>query len=507
MKPFATHRLTIACLAIAASACGADRATAPDALFSAAVRSGVPVPLVLSVTSSTTIELRWTDNSPNETGFEVHRSHTGASGTFGLHHTTLANVRFFTEGGLTPHTEYCYKVRSVRDRGSKPTYSDFTPVMCGKTPGPPPAPTALSATARGDSIALTWSASDGATAYRIERLEPGSTVWAYLVSRSETWYTEGWYWTESQVCYRASALNTWGRSDAVTACVVPPAAPSGLTAAVGSTGEIELAWNDNSAVEDGHVIQRATGDFQFSALGTAPANAGRYVDASASEDIRYWYRVRATSNGGFSRFSEWANALKAKGAPASPTGASALAVGSTTVYVGWVDGSDNEEGFRVERSVGGGTWTAVGTTHWTILELTDDAATTAVETCYRVVAFNSGGDSPPSASDCALPPKAPTNLVATTAGTGAIDLSWSDASDLADGYWVRRIYCYYDYYSGGYYCSSYVVATLEADARSWQDTGLYPGGWQDYEVVAFRNDGAGRGFSDPSNQAGASAGP
>src|SRR5690242_12502535 len=53
------------------------------------------------------ISLGWQDNSPNEIGFQVLRSTTGASGTFTTITTTAANVTVYTDTGLDPNQQYC----------------------------------------------------------------------------------------------------------------------------------------------------------------------------------------------------------------------------------------------------------------------------------------------------------------------------------------------------------------------------------------------------------------
>ncbi|TMG01431.1 MAG: fibronectin type III domain-containing protein, partial [Chloroflexi bacterium] len=58
------------------------------------------------------ISLGWQDNSPNETGFEVLRSTTGASGAFTSITTTAAKVTYYTDTGLDPKQQYCYKVQA-----------------------------------------------------------------------------------------------------------------------------------------------------------------------------------------------------------------------------------------------------------------------------------------------------------------------------------------------------------------------------------------------------------
>lgn len=60
--------------------------------------------------SPTQIDIRWEENSRGETGFEVHRSATGAPNSFALHATMGSNVTAFSDQGLTPGEHFCHQV-------------------------------------------------------------------------------------------------------------------------------------------------------------------------------------------------------------------------------------------------------------------------------------------------------------------------------------------------------------------------------------------------------------
>ena len=62
------------------------------------------------------IALVWTDNSNNESAFEIVRS-TSASGTFVPIFTTSANATSFNDSALTPLTTYFYKIRAIGPGG------------------------------------------------------------------------------------------------------------------------------------------------------------------------------------------------------------------------------------------------------------------------------------------------------------------------------------------------------------------------------------------------------
>lgn len=87
--------------------------------------TAVPVPpsdLIGTVVSSTQINLSWTDNSTNETGFKIERK-TG-SANYTLIGTVNQDVLTFSDSGLAPNTIYTYRVYSYNSVGVSPTYSN-----------------------------------------------------------------------------------------------------------------------------------------------------------------------------------------------------------------------------------------------------------------------------------------------------------------------------------------------------------------------------------------------
>ncbi len=85
----------------------------------------VPLPptgLTGSVASTTQINLTWTDNSTNETGFKIERR-TGAS-IYAVVGTVNSDVLTFSDIGLTPSTTYTYRVYAYNAVGNSLTYSN-----------------------------------------------------------------------------------------------------------------------------------------------------------------------------------------------------------------------------------------------------------------------------------------------------------------------------------------------------------------------------------------------
>jgi hypothetical protein len=443
------------------------------------------------------VELAWTDNSTVEEHYEVERA-TAEAGPYGGIALLAANTTSYRQNGLSTNTTYWYRVRPNKDGG----YGDYSNVASA-TPAlmPPRAPSGTSATPSVSHVAITWM--DNATnegGFRIERSVDAGSTWTTVrtLGPNATSAHDFQVARERNVCYRVFAFNTQGDSQpSDTDCTALPADPTDLVATA-VDGAINLTWSDNSAVEGGYEVQRTDGITAYVVVAQLPVNSTSYRDGSVIRDVTYRYIVRATRDGGGSYYSNVASAVVATVPPAAPGGVQAIPWGSTAVGITWADNSTNEEGFRVERSTdAGASWATVRTSWFAAYypdQFVDGGRTSEQQVCYRVFAYNSAGDSPPSETDCTTPPAAPTNLTATPVPEG-VQLTWTDNSAVEDGYYVELITdCAEqpDYW-----------ILLPANSTSYLDTS---GAWcfgpaLAYYVVATKDGG----WSDFSNEA--STGP
>ncbi len=91
-----------------------------------------PTDLSATAASFSQIDLSWTDNADNESGFEVWSA--DSEGTPGaLLETVGANITNYSDIGLEPETEYCYVVRATNSVGD----SAYTDVACATTQAAP----------------------------------------------------------------------------------------------------------------------------------------------------------------------------------------------------------------------------------------------------------------------------------------------------------------------------------------------------------------------------------
>jgi len=124
-----------------------------------------PTNLSASGVSYAQLTLTWSDNSIEETGFEIERK-TGAGGTYARVSTTAANATTYTNASLVQGTEYYFRIRAV----SGSNYSQYSNEIAVTTLMVN-APSGLAASATGaTAIQLNWTDnSSDEQGFRIER--------------------------------------------------------------------------------------------------------------------------------------------------------------------------------------------------------------------------------------------------------------------------------------------------------------------------------------------------
>jgi poly(hydroxyalkanoate) depolymerase family esterase len=213
-----------------------------------------PSNLTATASSSSQINLSWSDNASDETGYVVERSTSSGSGFVSVA-TLGANVTSFSNTGLAASTTYFYRVRASNGAGSSANSNEASATTQAASSNPPAAPSNLTATATSSSqINLTWTdnASDE-TGYIVERSATSgsgftsiATLGANATSFSNTGLT-----ASTTYFYRVRATNAAGSSansneaSATTQASAPPSSytiqqPNGTTF-------ISTLANDNTA--------------------------------------------------------------------------------------------------------------------------------------------------------------------------------------------------------------------------------------------------------------------
>src|SRR5439155_724551 len=225
------------------------------AVASAVLAPAAPGNLTATVVFSHQINLSWTNNASNASGFNILRSSDG------VNFTSVATVGVYTntfsDYFLSPATTYYYRVNATNASGA----ASSATVSATTTPPTIPLPASnLTATALDSRhIQLSWT--DNSNPPNVEEdgfalylstdgvnftwtQEPGRDVTTYIdpdiLSPATTYY---FYVT----AYSSVAAGQSGPSNTATVTTpAVPAAPSNLTATAASATQVNLSWTDNS---------------------------------------------------------------------------------------------------------------------------------------------------------------------------------------------------------------------------------------------------------------------
>src|SRR4029453_3339958 len=108
-----------------------------------------------TATSATQVNLSWTDNSINETGFKVERSTDGVN--FTQIATVGANVKTYPATGLVASPAYPFRLGATNAAGDS-GFSNVAAATTQAAPVAPAAPSGLSASAAASARPhLTWA--------------------------------------------------------------------------------------------------------------------------------------------------------------------------------------------------------------------------------------------------------------------------------------------------------------------------------------------------------------
>lgn len=175
-----------------------------------------------------------------------------------------------------------------------------------------------------------------------------------------------------------------------------PLAPSNLRSNA-TQSQVTLSWNDNSDNEERFEIERRTGGLPFSLLGTSTTTG--FVDNSVTQNAIYVYRVRAVNAIGGSGFSNEHTVIVPSSLPAAPTALVAAVVTTARIDLSWIDNSDNETLFQIERQSGNGEFEQLDLAPANATSYSDTTSLSAgTAYTYRVTAYNAMGASSPATS-------------------------------------------------------------------------------------------------------------
>ena len=174
--------------------------------------------------------------------------------------------------------------------------------------------------------------------------------------------------------------------------------------------------------------------------------------------------------------------------PAAPSNLVATTFSSSQINLSWTDNANNENGFKVEQSTDGTTFTQVAMLGSNAVSYSATGLSASTTYFYRVASFNDAGNSQYSntanATTSPAPPAltAPSGLTATAVSRTQINLSWVDNSGNETGFKIERC--------KNASCTNYVeISQVGANVTIFADTGLTKNTTYRYRVRAFNASG------------------
>jgi RHS repeat-associated protein len=184
--------------------------------------------------------------------------------------------------------------------------------------GPPAAPN-LGGSVSATTVNLTWNDnSSDETGFKLERKTGAGGTYSQIAApaANATSYGDAGLAPGTTYYYRIRATNSYGDSaysnELSRSIGTLPAAPSGLSATLISSNQINLAWTDASSDETSFRIERKTGaGGTYSEIAVRSPGSTSYSNTNLAANTEYFYRVKAVNATGDSAYSNEASARTA----------------------------------------------------------------------------------------------------------------------------------------------------------------------------------------------------
>jgi len=450
------------------------------------LNSSLPAPsgLAATVVSSSQVDLTWTDNSDNETGFSLERSVGGAA--FDQIATLAADATWYSDTSVPDGSVVQYRIQAIDDTSTS-AYSNVAQAIV-----PPAAPTGLVVGVDGTGVGISWNDPSGsATGYVVQRSSDGGNTWSTLttINAGTTSYLDTTALAGSSYDYQVLATGGGASSDALGPghVDVPALGAPALSASAGSGAlSIDLSWTDSNAVAGGYRVLRSTDGVNFSLIATLGSSATMYSDSNVLELSGYFYQVLAFNfdgDGPASNTAQFSTSL------AAPTNITTTTLSPSHLQLNWTDNSSHEDWYYIWQSTDGINFPY--STYFTNpnVQMLDIPYLTAGQTYwFKVQAFSASGTAVSPVVHATMPGgspgAAPGDLTAAISidDPRDIDLAWGDNSSNETGFRVERS-------TDGVHFSA--IDLLPAGITSYSDAGVTTDTTYTYRVVTVTANGDG----------------
>ncbi len=434
-----------------------------------------PTDLVLSQTSVTSCKLTWSDNSNGEEGFKIDRKKDDQDWIIG-YQSLDANQETYIDDSLEINSTYSYRVYGFNnDVSSNSTINNTVILFNG--------PDRLLINRESiSSCSLWWNDnSNGEDGFKIDR-KKGNEEWQmnYQILNEDVRVFNDENLEVNQVYqYRVRAYFEDFETDAVLNSIsMEFNSPTNLEVVQQSIASCDLSWNDNTAYEDGYIVDRKKDDDDWNiGYKMLNVNVNGFVDEELEPYSLYSYRVYAYTDNFTSNFSS--NEISMTFPALSDLEVSQTSLSSCQLI--WSDNSNGEDGFKIDRKQDDQDW-IIG---YQSLDANQESfVDTELEISanyqYRVYAFLGDNNSNSSQEEILLIIPAPSDLDIIQTSLSSCQLIWSDNSNGEEGFKFDRKKDDQDWIIG--------YQNLDANQESFVDTELEISANYQYRVYAFLGD-------------------
>ena len=319
----------------------------------------------------------------------------------------------------------------------------------------PESPTNLSAACSTFTIVnLSWQHnSDDEINFILQRkLDDDSWDTIFRLPYDVTSYRDLPPYPEARYYYRIAAENDngqspWSNVEGIVTHEPHPDAPASpiLLTVTCDYRLVDLTWQDNSYTEDWFRIQRKTYGEKWKDLVDLLVDTSCYQDDTADYMTKYYYRVLALNDSGASYWSNVGEILTGEPHPDSPAPPSNLVAtcgdSSNNVTLTWVDNSNDERGFNLQRRGKSDDWMIMTVLSANKNSYGDNTGKFRTKYFYRIASENNFGRS-----------------------------VWSDIAEVTTGILVCTgcVITYEDNYQ-----ENLIAAKSKANPRLWWSSDLY----------------------------------
>jgi fibronectin type 3 domain-containing protein len=476
-----------------------------------------PSNLTANSFSSSLVNLFWTrnDSAPNTAStYSIFESTDGTNFTFAG--TASAGATSYPVGGLQPSTQYYFEITASNSIGASAVSNLATATTASQASGLNFANGFAgsggqlsyngSASIYGNTAELTYaSAGLAGSVFSASPISVSafSTQFSFQLTNAQadgfTFTIQGngptalggfggglgYQGITNSLAIKFDVYSNQGEGNDSTGLYVNGASPTLPAIDLTSTG-IELDSGDLMEVAmsyDGTKLTVALTD-ETTNKGTSQSYVVNIPQAIGSSTAYVGFTGGTGGLSAVQQILNWSYTPIASTVPAAPSSLTGTVVSGSEIDLSWTNNATNQSGFIIDRSLDGTSYSPLATVSGSTTSYHDTSLSPGETAYYEVQATNAAGSSGFSnvfQAMTAIPPAAPTNLLATSITSTEVDLTWTNVANNATGLKILE--------QLGNNTPRVIVSGLAPTTTGYDITGLTPGTGYFFEVDALNSSG------------------